>query len=77
MGLSSSGALELCPCLACRPKKRSYKDKDVCKYYLVGFCPYEEFRRTKNDCGDCPCVHDDDAKQEWDALDERSKERSG
>lgn len=61
----------------CRPRTRSYRDSEVCKYFLCGFCPYEEFRRTKNDCGDCPCMHDEDAKREWDALDDRSRERTG
>ena len=60
-----------------RPRKRQYTDRDVCKYYLAGFCPYEEFRRTKNDVGDCPCVHDEAVKAEWDALDEREKDRAG
>lgn len=60
-----------------RPRKRSYTDRDVCKHYLVGFCPYEEFRRTKNDCGDCPALHDEGAKAEWDALDDRARARTG
>lgn len=34
-------------------------------------------RRTKNDCGDCPAVHDDSCKQQWEELDDRSKERYG
>lgn len=60
-----------------RPKKRHYYDRDVCKYHLAGFCPYEEFRRTKNDVGECPSVHDEEAKAEWDALNEREKDRTG
>ena len=47
----------------------------MCKYYICGFCPYEEFRRTKNDCGDCPDVHDDACKADWETLDEREKDR--
>ena len=49
----------------------------MCKFYLCGFCPYEEFRRTKNDCGECPAVHDDACRAQWAALDDREKERYG
>jgi hypothetical protein len=27
------------------------KDDDVCKYYLQGFCPHDEFVNTKADLG--------------------------
>ena len=37
----------------------------------------QEFRRTKNDCGDCPAVHDEGCRAQWEALDGRSKERYG
>lgn len=57
--------------------ERKFSDKDICKYFLCGFCPHEEFRRTKNDCGDCPLVHNEGCKQQWVALDDRSKERYG
>lgn len=58
-----------------RPKKRHFTDPDVCKYYICGFCPCEEFRRTKNDCGECTAIHDEACKAEWDALDEDEKDR--
>ncbi|KAI3431568.1 hypothetical protein D9Q98_004618 [Chlorella vulgaris] len=58
-------------------QERKFSDPDICKYHLCGFCPYEEFRRTKNDCGDCPLVHDDACKQQWDELDEASRARYG
>jgi hypothetical protein len=45
----------------CRVKKK-FTDADVCKFYLCGFCPYEEFQRTKHDVGPCPMVHDDHCK---------------
>lgn len=61
----------------CRPRKRHYTDKDVCRYYMTGFCPYEEFRRTKNDCGDCPSIHDEECKAQYEAADDRTKERLG
>ncbi|PSC67262.1 Luc7 3 [Micractinium conductrix] len=61
-----------------RSRERKYDDESVCKFYICGFCPYEEFRRTKNDYGyDCPNVHDDNCRKQWEALDDRSKERYG
>lgn len=33
--------------------------------------------RTKHDFGPCPHVHDDDLKAEWDALDDKNKDRLG
>ncbi|KAG7670497.1 hypothetical protein KSW81_003060 [Nannochloris sp. 'desiccata'] len=60
-----------------KPKKRKFTDSDVCKYFLCGFCPYEEFRRTKNDLGECPSVHDEACKIEWESLDEKDKEYYG
>ncbi len=37
----------------------------------------QEFRRTKNDCGDCPCIHDDNCRKQYEELDDRSKDRYG
>jgi len=39
--------------------------------------PPQEFRRTKNDCGDCPCIHDDNCRKQYEELDDRSKDRYG
>jgi hypothetical protein len=60
-----------------RPQNKRFSDPDVCKHFLCGFCPYEEFRRTKNDCGDCPAAHDDACRAQWEALPDREKERYG
>lgn len=49
----------------------------MCKYYLCGFCPYEEFRKTKNDFGECPKVHDVSCKEQWEGLSDREKDRYG
>lgn len=57
--------------------ERKFSDKEVCKAFLCGFCPHEEFRRTKNDCGDCPLLHDEGCRQQWEELDDRAKERYG
>ena len=61
----------------CRRREKHFWDGDICKYWLCGFCPYEEFRRTKNDMGDCPKVHDETCRAEWQALSEREKEKYG
>lgn len=54
---------------------RKVHDDDVCKYHLCGFCPYEEFDKTRTDYGPCPSVHDDRSKGQWEALcdEERAK----
>ena len=45
---------------------RKFDDPDVCKYDICGFCPYSEFRRTKNDIGcDCPATHDEACRKQW------------
>ncbi|ETW28130.1 hypothetical protein PFFCH_04481 [Plasmodium falciparum FCH/4] len=32
-------------------KKYSFKDENVCKYYLIDFCPHDLFPNTKSDIG--------------------------
>lgn len=56
-----SGEFGLTPLEGNREKKK-FTDADVCKYYICGFCPFEEFLRTKHDVGPCPNVHDDSCK---------------
>ena len=44
-----------------------YTQAEVCKYYLVGFCPHELFLNTKSDIGQCPWrLHDPLIKDEFD-----------
>lgn len=39
--------------------EKDFKDKDVCKYMLAGFCPHELFPNTKVDLGACQYkIHD-------------------
>lgn len=33
-----------------------FDEPDVCKHFLVSFCPNEMFRNTKADLGPCPKV---------------------
>eukprot|EP00887_Chlorella_sp_A99_P002482 scaffold10.g2482.t1 len=60
-----------------KPRRKTFSDRDICKSFLCGFCPHEEFRRTKNDMGDCELEHDEKLQEEWEALDDREKERYG
>lgn len=34
-----------------------------CQYYLVKFCPHDLFVNTRADLGQCPKLHDDEAKR--------------
>ena len=52
------------PHMFCRVK-RKLTDRDVCKMFIVGMCPYEEFERTKHDVGPCPLIHDEELQAEW------------
>ncbi|KAF7631132.1 hypothetical protein Mgra_00008626 [Meloidogyne graminicola] len=38
------------------------QDNNICKFYLAGFCPHEEFSNTKADLGACKYVHDDNLR---------------
>ena len=42
-----------------------YSDPQVCKHYLVAFCPHDLFRNTKSDLGPCTLIHDDILKSEY------------
>lgn len=42
-----------------------YSDEDVCKYYLVEFCPHDLFVNTRADLGPCTKVHDDELKKQY------------
>ena len=39
-----------------------FSDPDVCKAYICGFCPEEEYARTKYELGTCQYAHDDKLK---------------
>lgn len=45
---------------------------DVCKYYLVAYCPHDLFINTRADIGACEKVHDDRLVEEY-----RSSRRFG
>jgi len=43
----------------------TWQHGDVCRYYLVLFCPHDLFTNTKADMGPCGKIHDDDLKQKF------------
>uniref|UniRef100_A0A1L8DH79 Putative spliceosome subunit n=1 Tax=Nyssomyia neivai TaxID=330878 RepID=A0A1L8DH79_9DIPT len=44
-------------------RKLNCFDPEFCQYYLVKFCPHDLFVNTKADLGQCPKLHDDEAKR--------------
>ncbi|XP_047736148.1 luc7-like protein 3 isoform X2 [Hyalella azteca] len=47
--------------------KLTWESPEVCKHYLVKFCPHDLFTNTKSDLGICDKIHDEDIKREFDA----------
>ena len=43
----------------------TWESPEVCRYFLVNFCPHDLFTNTKADLGACPKIHDDDMKREY------------
>lgn len=50
-----------------KKKGNNFKEEDVCKFHLLGFCPIDQqlFRNTKRHLGDCCKVHSDALKEEY------------
>ncbi|XP_032778637.2 luc7-like protein 3 isoform X2 [Daphnia magna] len=48
-----------------RTKELSYNDAEVCRYYMVRFCPHDLFHNTKADLGPCPNLHDEAVRQKY------------
>ncbi|SCL96522.1 U1 snRNA associated protein, putative [Plasmodium berghei] len=42
----------------------SFKDENVCKYYLIDFCPHDLFPNTKSDIGRCKSIHAEILKEQ-------------
>ncbi|GAW82560.1 hypothetical protein, conserved [Plasmodium gonderi] len=53
-------------------KKHTFKDDNVCKYYLIDFCPHDLFPNTKSDIGRCENLHSEVLKEKF-AKDENYK----
>ncbi|KAJ9581245.1 hypothetical protein L9F63_023571 [Diploptera punctata] len=45
-----------------KAKELNWEDPEYCKLYMVKFCPHDLFVNTRADLGQCPKVHDDEAK---------------
>lgn len=58
-------------------KTDGWKDRNVCKRYLVGFCPNNVhdnwFKNTRRDVGTCTKVHSDRLRQDFEAHPERAR----
>ncbi|KAJ1965112.1 splicing factor [Dipsacomyces acuminosporus] len=52
---------------------KSYTDRDVCKDYLVKFCPNQLFTNTKADLGQCDLVHDDRLREAYQSSKDRGR----
>lgn len=53
-------------------KGQAFKEDNICKYYLVGFCPqYSDC--TERQLGDCSKVHSDALKEEFESHLERDR----
>mmetsp|Transcript_145307 Transcript_145307/g.253596 ORF Transcript_145307/g.253596 Transcript_145307/m.253596 type:complete len:310 (+) Transcript_145307:145-1074(+) len=56
-------------------KGQNFKEDNICKFYLVGFCPQHEelFVSTKRDIGMCGKVHSDAMKEELEAHPDKER----
>mmetsp|Transcript_63312 Transcript_63312/g.196056 ORF Transcript_63312/g.196056 Transcript_63312/m.196056 type:complete len:325 (-) Transcript_63312:29-1003(-) len=54
---------------------QNFKEDNVCKFYLLGFCPQHEdlFHSTKRDIGKCHKVHSEAMRQEFEAHPDRTR----
>ena len=43
-------------------RKKHFDDPDVCKFFLIGFCPHEFFINVKSNIGQCEKRHDQQFK---------------
>jgi len=60
-----------------KARELKWTDSDVCKYYIVQFCPHDLFTNTKADLGACGKIHDDALKTKFQEEDERESYKKG
>ncbi|RDA89685.1 hypothetical protein CP533_3350 [Ophiocordyceps camponoti-saundersi (nom. inval.)] len=60
-----------------REAQLSLDDPKVCRSHIAGSCPHDLFINTKQDFGQCPKVHSESLKAEYEALSDREKQRHG
>jgi len=63
--------------MASRAAQLSLTDPKVCRSYLVGTCPHDLFTNTKQDLGQCPRVHSEALKAEYEALPDADRKKYG
>lgn len=56
-----------------RHAQLSLTDPKVCRSFLVGTCPHDLFTNTKQDLGQCPKVHSEPLKSEYESSPEKTK----
>lgn len=56
-----------------KSSRKSFTDDDVCKDYLVDFCPNDLFVNTKADLGPCRKIHDDHLKKDYQESKNKSR----
>jgi len=56
-------------------KGNNFKEDNICKFYLIGFCPQHEdlFHSTKRDIGRCCKVHSEAMKSEFEEHPDKEK----
>jgi RNA polymerase subunit RPABC4/transcription elongation factor Spt4 len=62
---------------ASRSSQLTLTDSKVCRSYIVGTCPHDLFTNTKQDLGQCPKVHSENLKSEWEGMAAAEKQRHG
>ncbi|KAF9890204.1 splicing factor [Aspergillus nanangensis] len=60
-----------------RNSQLSITDPKVCRSYLVGTCPHDLFTNTKQDLGQCPKVHSEGLKTEYETASAAEKAKWG
>ncbi|KAI1498308.1 LUC7 protein [Biscogniauxia marginata] len=60
-----------------RAAQLSLTDSKVCRSFLVGTCPHDLFTNTKQDLGQCPKVHAESLKAEYESLPEPARQKYG
>jgi hypothetical protein len=46
-------------------RELKWTDSDVCRYFVVEFCPHDLFTNTKADLGPCGKIHDEEMKRKF------------
>lgn len=53
--------------------QKKFTDRDVCKNYLVAFCPNELFTNTKADLGTCHLIHEQKLQVDYQASKDKGR----